>query len=202
MVRYYDGLEVRAEDEVDAERAAELETHVVAYFDGGDRLERAELHDQGRIVRVDYPAGGDDVARRHRERYGDVPLNVHHPLGPVDTMSWECVRTYAPDGRPTGATLSLSDADGRAWMEIEFDAGGRRHHVTKYDWESSDDLRFVFEYTASGAGPQVTDLDEGGWSVRFEDVRDDLVDADFFATADALPRAIAGSALPDCPPAD
>ena len=196
-VRYYDGLEVRSDREVDAESARDLSPHARAVFGAGDRLERVELYDGERLFRVDYPdADGDAVAEAHRRDYQDVPFTTRRVVRRDGALSWEAVRGYGAGGRAEDCTMILQDEHGQGLMEVTSGADGTLREVLKYLWEE-EELSHLFTYDGAGELVDVADLEDGG-TVRFEDLRPYLDDPDFYATGLALPRELAGSSIPDC----
>jgi hypothetical protein len=197
-VRYYDGLEVRPDREVDAETARTASTSAHAVFGADDRLERVELYDGGRLFRVDYQdADGEAIAAAHQQAYEGVPYATRRTIPREGALSWEAVYGYGASGDLQDCTLVLQDEDARARMEVKREADGAVREVTKYVWEGGR-LTHVFSYDPSGELFDVADLEDGG-TVRFDDLRPYLDDPDFYADGLALPRDLAGGAIPDCP---
>jgi hypothetical protein len=196
-VRYYDGLEVRPDREVDAEAARAASTSARAVFGAGDRLERVELYDGGRLFRVEYEDADErTIADAHRRDYANVPFAIRRLVRREGALSWEAVRVYTASGRFEDCTLILQDGHEQARMEVTMNAGGEVVEVAKYEWEDSK-LRYIFSYEGTGDLVAVTDLDDGD-TVLFDDLRPYLADPDFYAGALTLPRELAGGSIPDC----
>lgn len=198
VVKYYEGVAVEAGQEVSAEAARKLANYAKAFFRTSGQLDRVEVHTDGQLTRVDYPAergGGDDIQAAHARMYSGTGFSIRRKLSSPQGFSWEEVESHAASGGREGSTLVLQRKGGQGLMEVELDRNRKVQRVTKYCWEGEDELRYVFEYNAGGRLVSVYDLTHGD-QVRIEDLRSTLPEPGFFERGLTLPSALSHTAIP------
>lgn len=198
--RYYKGPGAVAAWEVSAAEAQAQPTYTQAFFDAADRLDRTLLYDNARLLKVNYygERNLDDTRLFHRRNYAGVPFAVWRTLARESGYVWEQVYSFSADGEPAAQGKTLSDERERELMKVEMDAGGRVLLITKYVWENDDDLRYAFEYDASGALSGGYDALYGDHA-SLPDIKESLPDSAFYEHGYNLPRAISANGIPPDP---
>ena len=198
-ISYFRGPIVSADREVAPADVRGLTTYTKAYFGDSDVLERSELHDSGKLLRVDYLRAHnfDDTRDFHRRMYPGIPYAIWETREQLPGFVWKHITSVDPSGQVKSYTTLLSDDRQRELMRIDASPSHQTVAITKYYWEDNN-LRYVFDY--DGTGSLVTGFDlEDGDDVSFSDVRESLPDCEFFEDGFNLPRALAGTAIPADP---
>ncbi|PYR74200.1 MAG: hypothetical protein DMF86_18845 [Acidobacteria bacterium] len=198
--RFYRGPAVSADAEVPAADAPALRTYTKAQFRDDGALTRTEVYDGGRPIEVNYydPEDEDRTVASHAREYPGIRLSIWTTLGESPEYVWKYVRSYDAAGAPVAFSKILADRERRELMQIEMDERHRVARITKYYWDADGQLRYVFEFNGDGEPYGVTDVLYGDHA-SLADIRPDLGDAEFYETADALPRALAGTGIPPDP---
>ncbi|HYR06274.1 MAG TPA: hypothetical protein VEQ60_00805 [Longimicrobium sp.] len=196
-MRYYAGPVPGAGGEIAPDDAAGERDYVRVVYGPDGAPRKLERYSDGRLRRVDYPGAPDEARTReaHLREHPGVPFATRHDRGGLGGFRWEEARAFSGSGERTETVLFLLDADGREWAEVHHRPGGAVAEVVKYFWEG-DELRYVFHYyRADGPPTGIEDLPHADHAT-FAEIAGALPEADFFATALALPRALAGTGIP------
>jgi hypothetical protein len=200
-VRYYDGWSHSADKALPADEAMKRVRHTRAIWRDDGRVERDELYDRGRLLRVDYYDAGsaEEIASVHTALHPGVLRMVYRALGGAGDYTWTCLEAVT-EGQPARRAILLKDRDDHETMTIEQDGHGVPFRIEKSFWGRSgneDNLKYAFEYDRSGQLTVVTDLEYGD-TTTMEDIAEVLADWGFYATGFALPRDIATTPIPVC----
>jgi hypothetical protein len=195
-IRYYADWSARAGQEIAEEQARAQPQYSRAWRADDGALERVESYDRGQLVRVDYYAGSD---AEHARQYPGIPRGVHRVRANLRGFTWSAVQMLDGAGVVQQRVLSL-DQDGVELMNVQHDPRGVPTVIEKYHWDDRETLHFVFEYRGSdGQYVQGQDLIENE-SVQRDGLAHWLhgaaVDRAFYENGAALPRALAGTAMP------
>jgi hypothetical protein len=195
--RYYRGWSRKAADEVSPEDAQRLQHYSRGWLREDGSVERLDTYDRGRLACVAYyDAGADEeVASRHRAMYPDATRVVHRTLGREGDYEWTWSVSTLATGEQADRALVLLDRRGRDIMLIRPDTGGAPGSITKYLFDDVDELLYAFEYRADGRLLSIHDFVNQDHA-SFDEVKQALPDPDFYETGFALPRSIAGTAIP------
>jgi hypothetical protein len=99
------------------------------------------------------------------------------------------------NGEPGRISVALVDGSDRELLSIDWNNSGRLAHVTKYLFEEGDELLHVFRYASDGQLVGIQDFANED-NASFDQVKGALSDPDFYETGFALPKSIAGTAIP------
>jgi hypothetical protein len=196
--RYYRGWSREASDELSPEQARKLPSYSCAWLRADGSVERVERYDRGALAIVDYydASGDDEIAPQHQAKYPGIARMVHRTLGRTGDYEWSAVVSTRGHGEFGRHSIVLSDGGGR-WeiMSIDQDAAGDPMSITKYRFDDDHELLYAFEYRTDGRLISIHDF-AGGGRASFDEVKHALPDPDFYETGFALPRSIAGTAIP------
>jgi outer membrane protein assembly factor BamA len=195
-IRYFRGMSIDHDAEIGKDEAENSTTWIRATFDDDETLLSQELFDHQRPVRVDYYTL--ESAEGIHTRHPGVHFALWRTLKTLNGYIWKHAASYDADGSLAHTTRLLLDNEERDWMQIERNPNTGRELVTKYFWEDEDTLRYSFEYNADGTFSNGYDIVEND-HIALEDVIDDFDDPAFYRTASALPKALAGTSIPDEP---
>jgi hypothetical protein len=201
--RYYKSWSREISEEVSPEEAKQLASYSRGWLRDDGSVERAERYDRGTLTIVDYYDAGTDeeIAPDHVATYPGVTRMVHRILGRVGDYEWISFVSTGGDGTLARRALVLSDRSGNEVMSIDWNSGGRMMHVTKYLFGGDGEMLYAFGYKLDGSVLHIRDFANEEYS-SFDEVKHALPDPDFYETAFALPRSIAGTPIPlDTPPA-
>lgn len=199
-VKYYKGSVVTSNQEIPFEGTQGVTSYIKAHFEDDERLEKAELYDGGKLVRIDYydVSSPENTITSHLQSYPDTQFAIWKTLTTVQSYVWKYVCSYSSSGELTGFSKILSDEHQQEIMQIEMDKNHRVLQITKYYWEPDHTLRYVFEYDENGALYSGFDVLYGDHA-SFSEIKDHLPDAAFYESGYALLHAIEGLAIPPDP---
>ena len=197
-ISYYKGLVVTSEREVSAQETEQLVTFTKAFFDDSEKLERTEVYDNKRLLRVNYYKDEDVESLRafHLQNYSGMVFSRWKTLARVQGYVWEWAYSFDASGELRGMSKTLSDGSERPLMQIDMDENHHIVQITKYYWE--DNLRYAFEYNENGSFSNGYDGLYGDHATLPE-VKDSLSDFRFYENGWNLPEAIANTAIPPDP---
>ena len=144
------------------------------------------MHTHKGLARVEYRSPVTDLP--------GVPFDVRYPAGEVGDLHWSVLRMFDAEGGPTGFTVQLLDRRERAVMEASYGAGGGLDGITKSAYDPSGELRYLFDYDATGKLVDIYDRAEAR-NPPFEEVLGTLADRALFADGWALPAGVAPGSL-------
>jgi len=137
-----------------------------------------EMYTRKGLVRIEY--------RSPVEALPGVPFDLRFPAGALGDLHWSVLRRYDADGVLVGFTVQLQDGGERAVLEASYDRKGSPEGTTKFGYDASGELRYLFDYDENGRLVDLYDRIEAH-SPRFELVLDQLADRAFYAHGSTLP---------------
>jgi hypothetical protein len=167
-----------AEFQVPEHLATSLPAYARGVFADDGALLRTEMYTRKGLVRVEY--------RSPVEALPGVPFDLRYPAGALGDRQWSVLRRYDAQGKLAGFTVQLQDRSERSVMEVSYDGGGGLEGTTKFGYDSSGELRYLFDYDETGKLVDIYDRIEAN-SPAFERALDQLVDRAFYAQGSTLP---------------
>lgn len=167
-----------AEFQVPEHLATSLPAYARGVFALDGTLLRTEMYTRKGLVRVEY--------RSPVEALPGVPFDLRVPGGALGDLQWSVLRRYDAQGTLAGFTVQLQDSAERSVMEVSYDGGGFPEGVTKFGYDPSGELRYLFDYDENGKLVELYDRAEAT-SPAFDPVLDQLADRAFYAQGGTLP---------------
>ncbi|GIF24500.1 hypothetical protein BJ973_007979 [Actinoplanes tereljensis] len=182
--------------EATADEIRDAETYSRGYFDSSGALVRLELYDGGNLDQV-YYYGSDieSITSDHTRDYPELAFAVVHKEGASAGFHWEFTTRYAADGSRRLLMFHLFDPRNLEIMNLDYSIAGDLRAITKFWYESADEIGLMFEYRKDGTNVDVANLEEGE-SVPLEAVLRALPEPDFYADGFALPPQLVGTSIP------
>jgi len=194
--KYYSEWDAKPEHELPREEAEKLSMYARGWHRPDGSVERLEIFDGGKLARVDYFDARDaEVEAAHRAHYPGIVRMIHRQLASRAGFGWHAQLGTRADGTVTARGVVLMEPSGNDIMNVEHDERGSPTGVTKYRWDDSGELAYMFSYDGDGRLVGVHDV-EDGTTTSFDDLRPHLPDPAFYETGFALPAAIASTPIP------
>ncbi|MCU7722217.1 hypothetical protein ODJ79_00660 [Actinoplanes sp. KI2] len=160
--------------------ATSLPAYARGVFAPDGTLLWTEMFTRKGLVRIEY--------RSPMEALPGVPFDLRFPAGVLGDLQWSVLRRYDAHGELVGFTVQLQDGTERAVLEVSYDRGGGLEGTTKFGYDASGDLRYLFDYDHDGKLVDLYDRIEAN-SPRFEVILNQLVDRAFYTQGSTLPVA-------------
>lgn len=195
--RFYRNWAPDPADEISEDETRGLNAHARALFTESGELVRLELYNDGNLVQVNYYDAAVDVVRtNHLREYPGIDFVITWKNALiVDPFHWEFTQSFSGSGELARTATHLCDGSDREIMNIERRPRGEILTITKFFYDSSNNIVFIFEYDSDGGNVIVHDTDDGD-EVFIEDVLPSLPDQDFYSHGYKLPRGLTESRIP------
>lgn len=176
--RFFRGWVPTAEFEVPEHQATSLPAYARGGFAPDGTLRWVEMYTRKGLVRIEY--------RSPVEALPGVPFELRSPAGTLGALQWSVLRRYDARGALAGFTVQLHDHAEQAVMEVSYNPEGGLEGTTKFGYDPSGELRYLFDYDANGELVELYDRIEAN-SPGFEPLLDQLADRAFYAHGSTLP---------------
>lgn len=176
--RFFRELMPTAEFQVPEHLATSLPAYARGVFTPDGALLRLEMYTHKGLARIEYRSGIETLP--------GVPFDLRVPAGALGNLQWSVLRRYDAQGALAGFMVQLQDETQRSLMEVSYSPAGELEATTKFGYDPSGELRYLFDYDGNGKLVDLFDRIEAD-SPGFELVLDQLADRAFYAQGSTVP---------------